>query len=133
MEGEKDADRLAALDLCANSVSDPNTVELKAFRNRKVFIHEDNDEPGRRKAAKLARALLENGADVRIVRYRDAGAGGDVSDWLDQDDTRGVDELLQRCEESQSFTVSQEGAPNDGGQTTGNSEDRAHFVPTRSL
>jgi hypothetical protein len=36
-EGEKDADRLEALGLCATSIADPNTTELKVFAGRNVF------------------------------------------------------------------------------------------------
>ena len=63
-----------------------------------MLIYEDNDQPGRRKAADLASALREIAAFVRIVSYPDAGDRGDVSDWLAQGHT--LEDLLERIEEA---------------------------------
>jgi len=96
-EGEKDADRLAALGLCSSHIPNATTTELEAFRGRTVFLHADNDGPGRDKVAAKARALIKIANSVRIVHFADTKQGGDVSDWLDAGHT--AEELLQRCEE----------------------------------
>jgi hypothetical protein len=95
-EGEKDADRLASLGLISFSVADNALDQLGVLRGRRVFIHEDNDDAGKRKSAKLKEALTGIAASVVIVRYPDTPPHGDVSDWLD----RGHDlkALLERCE-----------------------------------
>ena len=100
-EGEKDADRLASLGLLATSVATPSTTDLSAFAGHAIYIHANNDAPGRKKAKKLAKLLEPIAADVFIVSYPDTGPGGDVSDWLDQGN--GLDELLVRRGEAPPF------------------------------
>jgi hypothetical protein len=86
-EGEKDADRVAELGHCATWVASgkwtPDCVQ--ALAGRDVFIMEDNDEEGRRKAAVAAAALNGTAKSIRIVRLPDLPVKGDVSDWLDTD------------------------------------------------
>jgi len=100
-EGEKDADALAALGLCATSVATPSKVELEAFQERNVVIHEDNDAEGRRKAKALATALVGIAASVRTVRYTDLPEGGDVSDFIAQG--HDLADVLERCEAAEEF------------------------------
>jgi hypothetical protein len=72
-EGEKDADRLADLDLIATTAAmgagkwRPSYSE--ALRGRKVAIIADLDEPGQRHAQQVARALLGVAAQVRIIPW----------------------------------------------------------------
>jgi hypothetical protein len=85
-EGEKDADRLASLGQCATTIDGrgnwtPDCVET--LRGRHVFILEDNDEKGRKRALAAAKALLGQVASLRCVRLSDLPERGDVSDWLD--------------------------------------------------
>jgi hypothetical protein len=96
-EGEKDADRLAALDLCATTVASSNWdgIDLEIFRGRDVIVLEDNDQPGRDKALTAA-ARLHGIACVRIVRLPDLPDKGDVSDWLDGDSRR-ASKLVEVC------------------------------------
>jgi hypothetical protein len=86
-EGEKDADRVAELGQCATAVASgkwtPDCVQ--ALAGRDVFILEDNDDAGRRKAAEAATALHGTAKSIRIVRLPDLPDKGDVSDWLDAD------------------------------------------------
>ncbi len=96
-EGEKDADRLAALGVCSSHIPNATTTELEAFRDRDVVLHADNDQPGRDKAAAKAKALATIARSVRVVHYIDTIEGGDVSDWLDASHT--LEDLLHRCEE----------------------------------
>ena len=108
-EGEKDAETLAALGLIATTSSEGATnpkskkgsnwtPELnKWFAGvKRVFILEDNDEPGRNFAREKARALAGIVPDIRIVSFPDVPEAEDVSYWLEHGHTK--DELLARCE-----------------------------------
>jgi predicted P-loop ATPase len=100
-EGEKDSDTLARLGLASTSFDAPSTTDLSVFQGRIIFIHEDNDRAGREKSSKKVGALQGIAAEMRIVRYPDAGEGGDVSDWLAKI-ARGeqLEQLLARCGEA---------------------------------
>ncbi len=87
VEGEKDADRLAAFGLTATTNSEGAgkwRQELCAFfGNKSVVILPDNDEPGRKHAGDVARKLLRAGAaGVRILYLPGLPEKGDVSDWI---------------------------------------------------
>ena len=90
-EGEKDADRVAALDHCATCVASgkwtPECVE--ALTGRDVIILQDNDAAGHKKALTAAKALHRTAKTIRIVLLPDLPNKGDVSDWLDADPRRG--------------------------------------------
>lgn len=102
-EGEKDAETLAKLGLCAVSIADPK-IDLGAFKDRRVYVHKDNDKAGRVKANALAQALYEIADSVCVVSYAEAGPGGDVTDWLAQDASRGLVEILDLCDKSPKWT-----------------------------
>lgn len=95
VEGEKDADRLAAAGLCATCNSGgagrwrPEFADH--FRGRTVYVVPDADEPGLAHAAAVADALREAAAAVTVLALPGADAGSDVSDWLD---SHTVDDLL---------------------------------------
>jgi hypothetical protein len=103
-EEEKDAETLAALGLVATTNSegarkDAWTTELNPwFAGRKrVFIPEDNDEPGRKFAREKAKALEGIVPDIRIVSFPDVPEGEDITYWLRElGHTR--EEYLARCE-----------------------------------
>ncbi|MGY4601766.1 5S rRNA maturation endonuclease (ribonuclease M5) [Bradyrhizobium sp. USDA 4474] len=87
-EGEKDADRVAELGLVATTVSgsaaDKLTPELVApLRGRDVFILQDNDAKGVRRATAAAEALHGIAASLRVILLPDLPSKGDVSDYLD--------------------------------------------------
>lgn len=87
-EGEKDAERVALLGHCATTIAgDGKWTEdcVGPLKGRDVFILEDNDDTGRKKALKAASALDGSTASIRIVRLPGLAEGGDVSDWLDAD------------------------------------------------
>jgi hypothetical protein len=85
VEGEKDADNLAALGFVAtcnpggagkwSRLSDDS-----ALHGRRVAILPDKDDPGRKHAQDVAARLTGNAAEVRIVSL--PGPGKDVSDWI---------------------------------------------------
>jgi DNA polymerase I-like protein with 3'-5' exonuclease and polymerase domains len=96
-EGEKDAERGAALGLIttcnsggASSSNDPQKSKwwpelTQFFKGRKrVFVHEDNDEPGRIHASYVIRALSPVVDEVIRVSYPELPVGDDFSDWVDQ-------------------------------------------------
>src|SRR5262249_14880888 len=107
-EGEKDADNVAALGLIATT--NPGgagkwTPDLtKWFTGfARANIYEDNDEAGRKHAAKVARELSSVVPDVRIITFRELPEHGDVSDWLKTGKTR--DDLLARAEQAPKFAA----------------------------
>lgn len=86
-EGEKDADRLAALGFTAttnpggagNWKSDLN----RWFEGRVCYVLEDDDDAGRKRVQSIASQLHPIAGEVRIVTFRGIKEGGDVSDWMD--------------------------------------------------
>jgi AAA domain len=50
---------------------------------QRVALHEDNDDPGRERTAKLVR-ILSAFAKVRVVSYPDVPPGEDVTWWVEQ-------------------------------------------------
>jgi RecA-family ATPase len=102
-EGEKDADRVASLGACATTISGSakwTEETVGALAGRDCLILEDNDETGREKALAAAHALHGQAKSVRIVRLPGLPERGDVSDWLEADTTRGIDELTAACFET---------------------------------
>jgi hypothetical protein len=96
-EGERDADNVAALDLCATTVASGDWTDdcAHAFTNRNVIILQDNDEAGHKKAREAA-ALLHGVANtLRVVLLPGLPDRGDVSDWLDAGHTK--DQLIEAC------------------------------------
>ena len=108
-EGEKDCETLVALGLVATTSSEGATnpkskkgsnwtPELARwfFGVQRVYILEDNDEPGRNFAREKARALAGIVPDIRIVSFPDVPESEDVTWWLAHNHTK--DELVTRCE-----------------------------------
>src|SRR5262245_38837396 len=92
-EGEKDADRVASLGLCATTVAGGkwDGVDVECLRSRDCWVLEDADEPGIEKARKAATALQGVASEIRICRLHAVTTqrhGKDVSDWLDEDHRR---------------------------------------------
>jgi AAA domain len=89
-EGEKDVDALAALGLAATTNSggaDHWTAEhAAALAGREVVILIDNDEPGRKRGAKVAKSLAGVARRVRVLDFAaswpDMPQKADVSDWI---------------------------------------------------
>jgi hypothetical protein len=108
-EGEKDSDRVAALDHCATTVACGDWTEdcIKALAGRDVLILEDNDDAGRKKAHDAAQALHGVAKTVRIVRLPGLPDKGDVSDWLDAD-TGNAGKLVDVCFEAPLWVPTEE-------------------------
>jgi hypothetical protein len=99
-EGEKDADNVAALGLvatCASEGAGKWTDDLNQwFAGKKnIYILQDNDDAGRKHAAKVERDLKGIVEQVRIVVLPGLPENGDVSDWLAAGGTK--DKLVELC------------------------------------
>lgn len=104
-EGEKDAERVAALGLIATCNHDGAAVagarpkwraEYNGFLSgRVVYILADNDDAGQAHAEAVASALYGTARTVKIVALAGLAKHGDVSDWLDAGHT--CDELERAC------------------------------------
>jgi hypothetical protein len=104
VEGEKDADNLAALGFVATTSPMGAGKWAPAgkgddlspwFAGRDVTILPDNDDAGRAHARDVAAHLIAKGATVRIVDLPDLPPKGDVSDWLDAGGDRAGLEALR--------------------------------------
>ena len=86
-EGEKDADNIVALDLCATTVATGKWTDecVKALAGRDVVILEDNDDAGCKKAHEATTALHGTAKTIRVVSLPGLPDKGDVSDWLEAD------------------------------------------------
>jgi hypothetical protein len=98
VEGEKDADRLAASGLVATTASEgastPWAAELNQyFENRDVFVIPDADKAGADHAQDVAKNLHGIATTVKIVEL--PAGSKDVSDWLDAGGT--VEKLGDLC------------------------------------
>jgi hypothetical protein len=86
VEGEKDADALAAagLDATCNAggAGKWRPAYADALAGARVVVLPDADGPGRDHARQVAASLFGTAADVRVVELPGLPEGGDVSDWL---------------------------------------------------
>jgi hypothetical protein len=87
VEGEKDAETLASVDLPATTSSQgagkwPTGWGKQYFENRKVVVVPDNDDPGRAHAEQVAADLFPYAQEVRVLHLPDLPDKGDVSDYL---------------------------------------------------
>jgi hypothetical protein len=105
-EGEKDALTLAKLGLIATT--NPGGACKWVPELNKWFagfaranIYEDNDEAGRKHAAKVAAELCDIIPDIRIITFHDLSEHGDVSDWMALGKTK--EELLARIDQAPKF------------------------------
>jgi RecA-family ATPase len=89
-EGEKDTDRVASLGLCATTIAFGNWTDecVNALAGRNVWILEDNDEAGRKRALEAAHKLHPVATSIKIIRLPGLEPKGDVSDWLDAGHTQ---------------------------------------------
>ncbi len=87
VEGEKDADRLAALGLLATcspgGAGKWRPEYAESLRGRIVRIIPDRDEPGQAHAQDVASSLQGVAASVKVLALPGLGDKGDASVWLD--------------------------------------------------
>jgi len=92
VEGEADADALAALGLAATT-NPQGAGKWRAefnefFRGRWVVIIPDNDDPGRKHALQVAQNLHGIATSVKVLELPELPEKGDASDWLKVGGTR---------------------------------------------
>jgi 5S rRNA maturation endonuclease (ribonuclease M5) len=116
VEGEKDADRLARLGLCATTSAGgagwkwtPEFVEhFRGFA--RIAVLTDCDDAGRKAAKERARLLSTVCNDVRLIDFDSSRNDHfDVSDWLDKGHTH--EELSVRVETAAAFALEPEPGP----------------------
>lgn len=110
VEGERDADALAALGLAATTNaggagkwSDDYTGTLVALGIEMVVILPDHDDAGDRHARDVARSCLAAGLAVKVLRLPGLPPKGDVSDYLAAGHSR--EELEALVSESRPVTA----------------------------
>jgi hypothetical protein len=86
VEGEKDADALAALGFVATTNAggaEKWSEDLNPhFAGRDVYILPDNDEAGARHAKQVSDRLAAVAREIRVINLPGLPEKGDVSDWL---------------------------------------------------
>lgn len=87
VEGEKDADKLAAIGLVATTnamgAGKWRDSYSEHLRGRHIVVVPDNDDAGREHAHQVAHSLYGVAASVRVLTLDGLPDHGDVSDWLD--------------------------------------------------
>ncbi len=136
VEGEKDADNLAAREPSVVTTTTPGGAArkweaswTKYFANRDVIICPDCDEPGLKYAQNVAAAILGVSARVRIVNWnklwhdRPAGRKIDISDWLEaHPDEKKIIERLHPASDD-ALPMSLRDSSNGNGSSTPKSAD----------
>ena len=91
-EGEKDVDQLRAMGLLASCNSGGAKKWDQAlnpyFKDRKLIILPDNDEPGRNHAKVLIEQLTGIAKEIRVLELPGLAEKGDASDWIAKGGTR---------------------------------------------
>lgn len=98
VEGEKDADNLAAIGLvtttCPQGAGKWNKLSDDShLHGRAVVIIADKDAPGRKHAQDVAMRLYGRAREIRILEMPGPAEVKDASDWLEQRDSRSAEEL----------------------------------------
>jgi hypothetical protein len=112
VEGEKDAEGLAALGLTATTA--PGTwrdAYAEPLQGRPVIVLPDNDEPGRKHAQRVARSLARVAALVKVLSLPNLPDKGDVSDWLQAGGT--AERLQGLADAAPVWTPGNDPAPDD--------------------
>lgn len=97
VEGEKDADRLNLKGFiattCPMGAGKWRDEYNPIFEGKTVYILPDNDPPGDKHGQEVARSVFPFAKEVKIIRLPGLLEKGDVSDWLDQGNTK--EQLLE--------------------------------------
>lgn len=107
VEGEKDVDRLFEAGLVATTNPmgagkwrDTYTQSFQGCKN--VVILPDNDPPGLAHAEMVASILYHKGITAKVIPLPDLSLHGDISDWLDHNET--IEHLNRLVETSSIWT-----------------------------
>lgn len=103
VEGEKDADTLAAHGMTATTNLGGATKWTEDinpwFKDARVVILPDNDEPGQRHAAEVLDHLSGVAAEARILILPGLPDKGDVTDWLEDHQPEELEQLAHQTVE----------------------------------
>jgi AAA domain/CHC2 zinc finger len=113
VEGEKDADNIAALNLEWSGHKVAATCNFDGagkwsdkyspfFTGKFVAIFPDNDEPGRAHAQTVAASVFKFAEAVKVINLSGLPEKGDVSDWLK---SHTGEELLQAVKDAAGYQV----------------------------
>ena len=109
VEGEKDADALAALGFAATTVPGGAGKWREHYnqylKGKRVVIIPDNDEPGRKHAAQVAQSLEGIAESIKILSLPELPESGDVSDFLAtfEDPTEATERLALMIEGAEPY------------------------------
>mgnify|MGYP000517641556 CR=1 FL=1 len=133
VEGEKDADRLAALGLVATcnagGAGKWKKEHSEFLRARRVVVLPDNDEAGEKHAQQVERSLRGIAAEVRTLVLPGLPDKGDVSDWLDAGGT--LEELLALASTDAATSATQQAEDEASGRKRGQTDLLVAFVRER--
>ena len=133
VEGEKDADRLAALGLVATcnagGAGKWKKEHSEFLRSRRVVVLPDNDEAGEKHAQQVERSLRGIAAEVRTLVLPGLPDKGDVSDWLDAGGT--LEELLALASADAATSAAQQAEDEASGRKRGQTDLLVAFVRER--
>ena len=133
VEGEKDADRLAALGLVATcnagGAGKWKKEHSEFLRSRRVVVLPDNDEAGEKHAQQVERSLRGIAAEVRTLVLPGLPDKGDVSDWLDAGGT--LEELLALASTDAATSATQQAEDEASGRKRGQTDSLVAFVRER--
>src|SRR5262249_25213198 len=118
-EGEKHADRLILLGLCATTnvggAGKWRNEYSEFLRGKDVVILTDNDEPGFKHGEKVARSLAGGAKRGRVLLLPNLKHKGDVINWLEPEGKGTKEELLRLAEQTATWEETGSGSPEDGG------------------
>jgi hypothetical protein len=105
--GEKDVDNLRALGFtatCNHGGEGKWWPELTPyFKDRRVFLLIDNDEQGEKQQTVVGAALNGVASEIRVVRFPELPAKGDVSDFIERRRRDGLDKKAIKRELAERF------------------------------
>jgi len=90
VEGEKDCDTAAGLEITATNSKDFDPNWAKYFKGKSVFIIPDNDEAGAKYAEETARILYGTAESIKIIELPNLPEKGDFTDWIAAGGTKSV-------------------------------------------
>ena len=113
--GEKDVDNLRALGLtatCNHGGEGKWWPELTPYlKDRRVFILCDNDDQGEKHQAVVGAALNGVAQEIKVVRFPELPAKGDVSDFIERRRKDGLDDAAIRNKLAERFREAPAWAP----------------------
>ena len=115
-EGEKDVNNLtfgdhAAVCLHSGAAGKPSLEQLEVLRGKKIIILPDNDEPGRKHAQNVAKALQGIAASVKVIDLTTIDPRlpekGDITDLMEEHDSGIIGTILEKAETAPEWTEKQ--------------------------